>query len=223
VTLSPSSGLTTGHNRCPTRTHPTWNDFVPLGERFPDTLAAAAEGADWAWAALYRDLGPVLLRFLTGMGAAEPEDALAECFVQLVRNVPRFDGDETAFRAWAFQVARHRAYDSWRAAGRRPQVATGIVQPLHERVLQHEAADAKAIEAAAVDEMLGRLTSDQRAVLMLRVLDRFSVEETAQILGRSPGAIRVLQHRAVKVLRKALHSPARQGDSLEQGLPVEEE
>ncbi len=196
---------------------------MSLGDRFPEVLAAAADGADWAWAALYRDLAPVLLRFLTSMGAAEPEDALAECFVQLVRNVPRFDGDEAAFRAWAFQVARHRAYDSWRAAGRRPQDATGNVHALHERVFQHEAADAKAIEAAAVEEILGRLSRDQRAVLTLRVLDRFSVEETAQILGRSPGAIRVMQHRAVKVLRNALQPPARQGASLQHGLAVEKE
>jgi RNA polymerase sigma-70 factor, ECF subfamily len=197
---------------------------VSLGDRFPETLAAAAEGADWAWAALYRDLAPVLLRFLTSMGAAEPEDALAECFLQLVRNLPRFDGDEAAFRAWAFQVARHRVYDTWRAAGRRPNAPTGNVQALHERAFQHEPADAKAIEAAAVEEILGRLTRDQRAVLTLRVLDRFSVEETAQILGRSPGAIRVLQHRAVKVLRRNTLPPSdRHGDTSEHDLAIEDE
>lgn len=185
---------------------------MPLGDQFPDTLAAAAGGADWAWAALYRDLAPTLLRFLASMGAAEPEDALAECFVQLVRNLPRFTGDEAAFRAWAYQVARHRAYDSWRAAGRRPQIATGDVEARHDRLMQHEAADARSLQSAAVEQILDGLTRDQRAVLILRVLDRFSVEETAEILGRSAGAVRVLQHRAVRALRKALPPQQVQGD-----------
>lgn len=187
---------------------PTRNDeLVPLGDRFAEVLAAAATGADWAWTALYRDLAPVLLRFLTRMGADEPEDALAECFVQLVRGLPKFTGDESAFRAWAFQVARHRAYDSWRSAGRRPRSSSASIEGVHgEQSLQDEPADSRVLRSAAVDEILAELTPDQRAVVVLRVLDRFSVDETAQILGRSPGAVRVLQHRAVKALRTTLRS-----------------
>ena len=63
----------------------------------------------------------------------------------------------------------------------------------------------------AVQELLQTLTPDQRAVIVLRVLDRFSVEETARIIGKSAGAVKVLQNRGIASLRKTLgrHVPAR--------------
>ena len=68
---------------------------------------------------------PALLRYLSSQGAADPEDCLGECFVHMVRRLPAFAGDEAAFRAWAFTIARSRLVDSWRSAGRRPVRATG--------------------------------------------------------------------------------------------------
>lgn len=177
---------------------------MTLGDRFPQVLSAAVEGADWAWAELYRDVSPTLLRFLSLQGAAEPEDCLAECFLQLVRNLHTFSGDEAAFRAWAFTVARSRLIDSWRAAGRRPVSATGDVPEIVDRRHHHAAPESDLVQREWVREVLATLTPDQRAVLLLRVLDQFSVEETAQILGRSAGAVKLLQNRAVKALRKRL-------------------
>lgn len=181
---------------------------MPLGSRFSLVLSAADEGADWAWAELYRDLAPTLLRFLATQGAAEPEDLLAECFVHIVRNLHGFEGGEAAFRAWAFTIARSRLVDSWRAGGRRPVSATGSVPETLDRLHHHEAADRDMLQRASVLEVLDVLTPDQRAVIVLRVLDQFSVEETAQIIGKSPGAVKVLQNRAVKALRRTLGSGA---------------
>jgi RNA polymerase sigma-70 factor (ECF subfamily) len=177
---------------------------LPLGDRFPQVLSAAIEGADWAWAELYRATAPSLLRFLTTQGAAEPEDVVAECFVQLVRNLHTFRGDEAAFRAWAFTVARSRLIDTWRASGRRPVSATGNVPETIDRLQHHEAPGADLEQREWVLEVLATLTPDQRAVVTLRLLDQFSVEETAQIIGKSPGAVKVLQNRAVKALRRTL-------------------
>ncbi|MFZ0530904.1 MAG: RNA polymerase sigma factor [Propionicimonas sp.] len=177
---------------------------MAIGDRFPQVLSAASEGAEWAWAELYRDLAPVLLRFLIGQGVAEPEDCLGECFVQLVRNLPSFTGDERAFRAWAFRVARNRVVDTWRAADRRPVSTTGDVPAVLDRRFQHEAADGDVLRRDWLAQVLAGLTPDQRTVVLLRVLDQFSVEETAQIVGKSPGAVRVLQSRAIKSLRIAL-------------------
>lgn len=179
---------------------------MALGERFPEVLQAAGQGADWAWAEVYREYAPSLLRFLTSQGAAEPEDCLGECFVQLVRNLSSFTGDEPAFRAWLFRVARNRLVDAWRAGRRRPAAPSADVGILHESRHQHEPADADLIRRQAVEDVLALLGDDQRAVIVLRVLQQFSVEETAEILERSPGAVRVLQHRALRKLRDVLEA-----------------
>lgn len=176
---------------------------MPIGDRFPQVLAAARAGADWAWAELYEAYAPHLLRFIAGQGAHEPEDCLGECFVQLVRNLPRFSGDEPAFRAWLFLLARNRVVDEWRAARRRPAAPSG--DAVTARTVA-EPADAGIAARGAVADLLTTLAPDQRAVVVLRVLEGFSVAETARILRRSAGAIRVLQHRALKKLRTALEA-----------------
>ena len=186
---------------------------MALGERFPDVLSAAAEGADWAWAELYDEFAPSLLRFITSQGAADPEDCLGECFVQLVRNLPSFSGDEAAFRAWLFRVARNRVVDAWRAAHRRPVVLTDDVTVVLDTRHHQEPADAELTVRYSVEDVLATLGEDQRAVIVLRVLDQFGVEEVAVILDRSPGAIRALQHRAVRSLREALGTPVSGGRS----------
>lgn len=173
-------------------------------ERFQEVLAAARDGADWAWAELYRESAPTLLRFITSLGAAEPEDCLGECFVQAVRNLKNFTGDEAAFRAWMFRVARNRVVDTWRASSRRPAYATGDVDARHERAFHSDAADTRLLDRSAAGEVLAELPETQRAVLVLRVLEGFTVEETATILERSPGSVRVLQSRALKRLRQVL-------------------
>lgn len=177
---------------------------LSIGDRFPEVLSAAGQGADWAWAELYRDLAPAVLRFLVSQGAAEPEDCLGECFVQLVRNLPQFRGDEQAFRAWVFQIARHRVVDEWRSTRRRPVTPSAEVAAAQDRVAAAEPADHPVVEQSFIDEVLARLSPDQRAVLTLRVLDGFSVEETGRILQRSAGSVRVLQHRALKTLKRLL-------------------
>ncbi len=177
---------------------------MPFGARFPQVLSAAAEGADWAWAELYRDLGPPLLRFLAAQGAREPEDLLAEVFIDVVRNLPSFEGQEPEFRAWVFRIARNRHIDAWRAERRRPRAAAALHDEEPEAHGSDPPADAAILERAAIQEVLGTLTIDQRAVLLLRYIHQFSVEDTASILGRSPGAVRVLQHRALHSLRRTL-------------------
>ena len=178
---------------------------MAIGERFPQVLCAAREGAEWAWAELYDEFAPRLLRFIASQGAAEPEDCLGECFLQVVRNLPTFSGDEAGFRSWVYLLARNRVVDQWRAAGRRP-VTSGDLVDLHQHRRPSEAADAPLARQDAIEDILAHLNPDQRAVVVLRVVDGFSVEETAVILRRSPGAVRVLQHRAIRNLRESVRS-----------------
>lgn len=177
---------------------------MPLGERFPEVLAAAAGGAEWAWAEVYRDLAPGLLRFLTGQGAADPEDCLGEVFIQIVRQLGGFHGDEPAFRTWAFTIARSRLIDAWRKDQRRPAKAGEDVSVAADRLAPAPPQEPATLQRAAVEEILATLSPDQRAVLMLRYVHQFSSEETAAIIGKPEGTVRVLQHRALQTLRRTL-------------------
>ena len=73
-----------------------------LGENFPGTLDAARAGAEWAWAAIYRDLAPAVVGYLRARRANEPDDLAGEVFLQVVRDLPRFQGGEREFGAWVF-------------------------------------------------------------------------------------------------------------------------
>jgi RNA polymerase sigma-70 factor, ECF subfamily len=173
---------------------------MTIGERFAEVLDAARAGEDWAWASLYRDLAPELLRFLKALGATDAEDCLGETFISLVRQLPGFEGDEAGLRSFAFLIARSRLVDSWRKAGRRPLQTelAGATEPTTP------GADTAALDEAGVTEILAALSPDQRSVVVLRLLHGFSVAETAEILQRSAGAVKQLQHRAVTALRDGL-------------------
>ncbi len=177
---------------------------MTLGSRFDQVLSAATDGADWAWAELYRDLAPHLLSFLRSQGCPDPEDCLGETFVHLVRGLAGFSGDEAAFRAWAFTVARSRLVDAWRSASRRPSVPMADPTNTHVPLRVAGPADEDLLQRSSVDEVLGTLTVDQRMVLVLRVVQQFSLHETAGIMGKSEGSVKLLQHRALASLRRTL-------------------
>lgn len=178
---------------------------MPIGSRFSEVLQAAAEGLEWAWDELYREYAPPMLRFLRSQGANDAEDLLGDCFVQIVRKLGDFTGDEAGFRTWVFLIARNRLVDQWRRGDRRPVVLSA--DPLAASGAQQvtvPGADAPTVADASLEDILGRLTADQRAVITLRFVDQFSLAETAQILGRTEGSVKLLQHRAIRTLRREL-------------------
>lgn len=184
---------------------------MTIGSRFDQVLSAATEGADWAWAELYRDVAPSLLSFLRSQGCPDPEDCLGETFVHLVRGLSNFTGDEGAFRAWAFTVARSRLVDAWRSAGRRPSVPMADPTESHAPLRVAGAADEELLQRSSVEAVLSTLTTDQRMVLVLRVVQQFSLQETAQIIGKTEGSVKLLQHRAIASLRRTLADRAQPG------------
>jgi RNA polymerase sigma-70 factor, ECF subfamily len=93
-----------------------------LGAGFADVLAAVQGGDERAFCDLFRDVQPVLLRYLQVLLPDGTEDVAAETWLQVVAGLNAFSGDERAFRAWLFTIARHRAVDCGRARARRRTV-----------------------------------------------------------------------------------------------------
>ncbi len=177
---------------------------MALDQGFEGLLAAARTGAAWAWDELYRELSPGVLGYLRTRGAHEPEDVLGEVFVQVVRDLPRFFGDERELRSWVFTIAHHRLLDDARSRRRRP------VEPAGAEVgadIAGPSADEQALDALAdqrVRQVLAGLAGDQQAVLLLRILGDLTVEEVARILGKRVGAVKALQRRGLAAARKEL-------------------
>lgn len=176
-----------------------------VGEDFAALLAAAQGGSEHAFSVLWRDVNPALLRYLRVVAAEHAEDVAAETWVQVVRGLPRFTGDEAAWRAWLFTTARRRLLDQVRLRKRHPSEPLDEISPMDiPRTADAEqlAMDNMATESAMA--LLSKLPEQQAEVIFLRVVAGLDTEAVADILGRSPGAVRVAAHRGLKRLATLL-------------------
>lgn len=174
-------------------------------QEFDSVLRAARTGAEWAWRHLYEELAPVVLGYLRQQRAPSPEDVLGEVFLQVVRDLHRFEGDLGGFRSWVFTIAHHRLIDARRKEQRRrvePQPAEDVAQHLPPEESETRMVDQLASQDAL--ELLELLTPDQRDVLLLRVVGDLTVREVAETLDKTEGAVKALQRRALSALEKHL-------------------
>jgi len=176
---------------------------VTIGVVFPEVLAAARAGADWAWERLYDSVAGAVRGYLAAHGASDAEELTGEVLLQLVRGLPRFEGDEAGFRSWVFLVAHHRLIDERRRQRRDDVLAR---QPRTTTAPGADTDSETRLAEAEWGPRLRRLTDDQRDVILLRVVADLSAEEVGRILGKKPGAVRVLQHRALALLRAAMEA-----------------
>jgi len=171
-----------------------------MGGAFGDVLVRAQAGDEAAFACIFRDVQPALLRYLRVI-ATEPEDVAGETWVQVVSGLAGFRGDEQAFRAWLFTIARHRAVDAGRSRARRPTVPLDL-SGAAEQLVSADTADLalEAVSARAVLRLIASLPPDQAEVIMLRVVVGLDSGDVARIVGKTPGAVRVAAHRGLRRL-----------------------
>lgn len=156
----------------------------------------------------YRRYAPAVLGYLRGQGVPDPEDVLSEVFLHVARSLPRFRGDDDHLRSWIFAIARNRVIDDHRRRSARPVASAGTPVPEQAAPPEQGAVDPELVAA------LGRLTAEQREVVVLRFVADLSVEEVASITGRGEGAVKSMQHRALAQLARTLDDPrcAEEGD-----------
>jgi RNA polymerase sigma-70 factor, ECF subfamily len=178
-----------------------------IGPSFPAVLAAAQRGDEQAFAVLWRDLQPAVLRYLRVVAPAAAEDLAADTWVSVVRGLPRVVGDECRFRAWVFTAARHRAVDWHRRAARRPTPPVPLELAGDRPAPDDPAAEVlDALSTRAALALIAELPRSQAEVVALRVLCGLDVAEVAKMTGKSPNAVRVLGHRGLRRLAKQLES-----------------
>jgi RNA polymerase sigma-70 factor, ECF subfamily len=161
--------------------------------------------ADGAFSVLWRDANPALLRYLRVIAPEAAEDIAADTWVQVVRGLAAFRGDEAAWRAWLFTIARHRAIDEGRRRSRRPVVSVPEVADVTSPD-NPDPADLvlEKLSTQAAVALIATLPRLQAEVILLRVVAGLDTPTVARLVGRSPGAVRVAAHRGLQRLAATL-------------------
>ncbi|MDA8072433.1 MAG: RNA polymerase sigma factor [Actinomycetota bacterium] len=172
-----------------------------------DQLAAALDGArrgeEQAMVVLFRAYQPQLLRYLRARAGAAAEDLAADTWLALAKALRTIEGGPDELRAWLFSVARRKVVDHYRAEGRRPKTVVLDAGVEHASTDDVEGMALSTLGTqAAVRLLVEGLPPEQAEVVLLRVLGDLSVEQVAQIMGKRPGTVRVLQHRALRRLAR---------------------
>ncbi len=186
---------------------------------FDALLAAVQAGRPSAWDRCYRWLAPAVAGYLRLQGAREVDDLTSEVFLAMFRNIASFSGTEANFRSWVFVIAHRRLQDERRRHFRRPAPAhfdhggfdqhtvdqRNFVGSPGAHTEPDPADEALAtISTDRVRALCDRLADDQRDVVLLRILGDLTVDQVAEVLGKSPGAVKQLQRRAFEALRRLI-------------------
>lgn len=169
-----------------------------------DVVAAAGRGDSAAFRVVYESLAPVVLGYLRAKGVTDPEAVTSEVFIAVLPKLDRVTGGASGLRKLVFSVAHARLVDDYRERARRPQAVEYAPDTDRRTVVSAEETAQAELASARVIELLAILPLDQREVLSLRVIADLSVEQVAEIMGRSAGAVKQLQRRGLVAIRQAL-------------------
>jgi RNA polymerase sigma-70 factor (ECF subfamily) len=124
---------------------------------------------------------------------ADAEDVTSEVFRKALEHLQRYESRGTPFVAWLLRIASNTMATRWQRAGREAGV-------LAEEIVER---DAELERRAMLFQLVGRLPEVQRAVIELRYVEGLSLVEVAHRLGKTEGAVKQLQRRALEQLRAA--------------------
>jgi RNA polymerase sigma-70 factor, ECF subfamily len=131
----------------------------------------------------------------------DAEDLTTQTFVKMLEAIGRFQWRSVPFSAWLFRIAHNLAMDHFRAS-RRWQPEEEIPEAVQGEETSAEEQALVSLGETSMLELIDRLSPEQRQVLTLKFVFRFSNGETAAILEKTEGAVKSLQHRALASLQK---------------------
>ena len=150
---------------------------------------------------VYRTYASQVLGYLTARGVEDPEAAMQEVFLSVLPRLQSVHGGSAGLRTFIFSVAHARMVDDHRRRSRTP-LHLAFEPELDHR--EDSSAESEALERISPQEVLRLLDSlpdDQREVLSLRLVAGLTVEQAAEATGKSAGAVKQLQRRALLKLR----------------------
>ncbi len=165
------------------------------GELLDELVLQARAGSGAACTAIWESLGPAVAGYVRGRGVVEVARVTSDAFLAAFSDADSIAGTGQDFRCRLFTLASRQAAAELRL-------------------------DTAPTSSSAGGEQLEQLPDDQRNVLLLRVVAELSVEQVAVVIGRSPDAVRQLQHRALARLRRQLAATAAKRPACDGGSPL---
>jgi RNA polymerase sigma-70 factor (ECF subfamily) len=165
-------------------------------------VLAAKAGDAAAFGELYERHRDAIYRFcLARTGTShDAEDLTADVFMKAMRSLDSYQDRGLPFAAFLYRIARNAAIDRSRTL-KQPFSFDGLlVEPASKQNVEAEAN--LAVEKSILLTALTHLKAEHRAVITMRFIEGYAAQEVAQMLGKTEGAIRTLQHRALERLRK---------------------
>lgn len=169
--------------------------------RIDALTSLAAAGDQKAYESLYQEYFPKISRFVSFRVSHKEtaEDLVAEIFVKAWESL-QANREISSFPKWLFTISRNRVIDHYRT-----KKSTADLFEL-ENLLEYEDNIVNAIDLDIASreflQALDRLKPDQQQVIRLKFLEDLENEEIGAIIDKSPGTIRVIQHRAICALKK---------------------
>ncbi len=163
---------------------------------------------DDAWRIIFNRHYPRLYSYLY-YRVGDPniaEDLCGEVFEKAIKNIHRFKSRDGGLAGWLTRIAQNLAHDYHRRRHTRPP------DPLELNETWMETGDDPAHELLAREssaylyQALQKLTDDQRDVILLRFIAQMRTPEVARTMGKTVGAVKALQHRALAALRRELET-----------------
>ena len=133
----------------------------------------------------------------------DAEDLTTQTFLRMLEKIGSFKWQSAPFSAWLFRIAHNLAMDHFRAR-RRWQPEEEVPEQPGEEEPSAELEAMQSIGRESMLKLIDRLSPEQQQVLTLKFVFNFANADVAAILGKSEGAIKSLQHRALVSLQKQL-------------------
>jgi RNA polymerase sigma-70 factor (ECF subfamily) len=135
----------------------------------------------------------------------DAEDLTTQTFLKMLESIKRFRFQSAPFSAWLFRIAHNLAMDHFRAR-RRWQPEEEVPEPPGEEEPSAELQAMQSIGRQSMLDLIDELSPEQQQVLTLKFVFNFSNGDVATILGKTEGAVKSLQHRALVSLQKQIAS-----------------
>jgi RNA polymerase sigma-70 factor (ECF subfamily) len=166
-----------------------------------DVVRDAVSGDPLAFRELYDALAPKVLGYLRARGVEDPEGLTSEVFLAVYPRLPGLTGGAAGLRTLIFSVAHARVVDDARRRSRRP-TSFSYDPEFDERTIDSaEHVAVASLEAERALELMSELNDDQRAVVTLRIIGDLSLEQTADVTGKTVASVKQLQRRGLARLR----------------------
>jgi len=173
-------------------------------EKEASLISQAKRGHEAAISQLYRQYAPRIYGYVASRvgDPALADDLTSEVFLRALEGLPGFEYRGISLGAWLYRIAHDRVADHFRKQARRQTapLENGMLPPQNGVEPQVEAN----LEAQRLKQAIEQLTDDQRQVILLRFNAGLKLRETAYVMDRSIGAVKMLQMRALTSLRQLM-------------------